>query len=150
VGGTLQDQMNCYSLPYGGIGFASHILTYITLLALWHGISVVTWKRLNWSRFDLSIAILTIVGSIALTIITIIRCRSRWQFMVIAIWKALLSTCLGFTALTETIRARMRERNIKRKGADTYIELQEARRRNAYLGDVDQTPSECTPLSSLR
>jgi len=28
--GTIQDELPCYSLPYGGIGYASHVLTYPT------------------------------------------------------------------------------------------------------------------------
>jgi hypothetical protein len=28
----------CYSLPYGGIGFASHIITYYTMVMLFLGL----------------------------------------------------------------------------------------------------------------
>ena len=30
-GSTLKDEMLCYALPFGAIGFASHLLTYYTL-----------------------------------------------------------------------------------------------------------------------
>lgn len=32
--GSLQDGIKCYGLPYGAIGFVSHILTYCTIFSL--------------------------------------------------------------------------------------------------------------------
>jgi hypothetical protein len=32
-GQTIADNIKCYSLPYGSIGFASHLITYYTIFA---------------------------------------------------------------------------------------------------------------------
>ena len=34
---VLRIEITCYTLPYGGLGFASHILTYYTLFMLFSG-----------------------------------------------------------------------------------------------------------------
>jgi hypothetical protein len=54
-GGTIQEQIQCYALPYGAWGFASHILTYYTVICLAKGISpALPWRELerrNWNVF---------------------------------------------------------------------------------------------------
>jgi hypothetical protein len=103
-GPTLQDEIMCYGIPYGGIGFASHVITYYTLGALWFGVKpFAPWSPLNHHLWDGLVAVLTFGGGNALAIFTVIRCRNRWQFVVIAVWKITLSTTLALTALTNAI-----------------------------------------------
>src|SRR5271156_4032668 len=80
-GGTLQDEIICYGIPYGGIGFASHIITYYTVIALWFGVKpFAPWLPLKYHVWDGLIAVITFAGGNAMAIFTVIRCRHRWQF----------------------------------------------------------------------
>lgn len=98
--GTLIEEIQCYSLPYGGIGFASHIITYYTIAMLaMQRHPYAPWKRNTHSGFDLFLAAVGLVGTITISALTMVRCRSRWQFIAIAAWKLDLSVTFGFLSL---------------------------------------------------
>src|SRR5271167_1394991 len=80
---TLQDELQCYALPYGALGFVSHILTYytITLLALQRPPWAPWRKQLHHATIDYLLAAVTLIATITITIITMVRCRNRWQFI---------------------------------------------------------------------
>lgn len=42
-----QSGNQCYSLPYGALGFISHILTYYSVICYVRGIQPLTWKALD-------------------------------------------------------------------------------------------------------
>lgn len=91
-GPSYEDEMMCYSLPYGGIGFVNHLFTYWTIF--WqHRLRKPSWprRRLKHSNIEYIIAALTFFGTIPVAIFTMIRCHQRWPFVSIAIWKLLLS-----------------------------------------------------------
>jgi len=94
-GSTIADEIKCYSLPYGGIGFASHVLTFYTLAMLRASRSPWRFTRLKASGWDMILAILQTTATIAIASFTIVRCRNRWQFILIAVWKLLLSLEVG-------------------------------------------------------
>jgi hypothetical protein len=97
-GNTLEDELKCYSLPYGGIGFLSHILTYWTVGMLSFGRSpILLGKNKHW-KFDLCLASIGLIGSFILSVFTIVRCRSRWDFVLLGIWKASMSLTLGLVS----------------------------------------------------
>jgi len=88
--------MACYSLPYGGLGFASHILTYYTVIVLSTGHSPIRpWKKLSHSRYDLFLSTVGLVGGFAIAIFTLVRCRNHWQLLLIGIWKLSMSVFNG-------------------------------------------------------
>jgi len=95
-GNTLTEEMECYSLPYGGLGFASHILTYYTVIVLATGRSPLRpWKKLANSRFDLLLSSIGLIGGFAVAVFTLVRCRNHWQLLVIGIWKLSMSVFNG-------------------------------------------------------
>jgi hypothetical protein len=103
-GTTLQGEMQCYSLPYGGIGFISHLITYYTLVCLWVGRRPpIPWKELNWSKWDCALGIVALILSVGIAIFTIVRCRNRWQFVLLAVWKTFMSAMLGLTTITTAV-----------------------------------------------
>lgn len=103
-GATLEDEIKCYSIPYGGIGFASHILTYYALVCMWYGSRpLLPWLRLKYGIWDCILGVITLIASDALSIFTIIRCQNRWQFITIAVWKLCLSSTFGLTAISASI-----------------------------------------------
>src|SRR5208282_5195160 len=60
---TLEDEIQCYCLPYGGLGFASHILTYyaIAILTTLHS-PWRPWRRIKHSGFNYILAIGTLIA----------------------------------------------------------------------------------------
>jgi hypothetical protein len=111
-GSTIQGEMQCYSLPYGGLGFASHILTYYTVGLIWAGKRPLKpWKDLDWAKWDVMLGIVTLIFSIGIATFTIIRCRNRWQFMLIAIWKIFMSAMLGFSTITAGLAVRRHQKD---------------------------------------
>src|SRR5262245_4249847 len=86
-GGTPREQIRCYALPFGAIGFSSHVLTYLTVLCLTNGRS--PWfpcTRLRWRRFNLGLGYLGLIITLPLTVLTMVRCRKSWSFILIAVW----------------------------------------------------------------
>lgn len=95
-GATLDDEIKCYSLPYGGIGFLSHVLTYWTILVLGFGRKPYwPWSRLSAGKFDLCLSIIQLFVTVAIASFTIARCRSRWQFILLAVWKLVMGMVVG-------------------------------------------------------
>ncbi|KAK3316894.1 hypothetical protein B0H66DRAFT_562362 [Apodospora peruviana] len=98
-GTTVKDEIHCYALPYGAIGFASHILTYLTVLCLsLNRNPMMPWKRLKNRRWNLGTSAVGFLISFPLTVVTMVRCRNSWSFILIAVWKLVLSVTL--TAMT--------------------------------------------------
>ncbi len=94
--GTIKEELQCYGLPYGGIGFASHILTYYTIIMLsYQRAPWWPWKKNNHKHVDAILAFIGMIATIILSILTILRCRNRWQFIAMASWKMVLSITLG-------------------------------------------------------
>lgn len=105
----LTTEIHCYSLPYGALGFTSHILTYYTILCLWFGRKPLwPFSRIHYSQLDLALGILGLGVTIALSIVTILRCRNTWQLLVIAVWKLDVSLLNGVTAVHVAILMRRR------------------------------------------
>ncbi|TFK68129.1 hypothetical protein BDN72DRAFT_798220 [Pluteus cervinus] len=98
-GFDLHTEMACYSLPYGGLGFASHIFTYYTVCCLWAGVRPL-WplRKVKYSAFDLIISVVGLVTSSAMAIYTLVRCRNSWQLLTIGVWKLSVSWLNGGTS----------------------------------------------------
>jgi hypothetical protein len=95
-GATLDDEIKCYSLPYGSTGFLSHLLTYWTTLMLGFGRKPYwPWSRLSAGKFDLCLSIMQLFITAAIASFTIACCRSRWQFILLAVWKLVMGMVVG-------------------------------------------------------
>ncbi|KAF2664603.1 hypothetical protein BT63DRAFT_93599 [Microthyrium microscopicum] len=94
--GTLVDELSCYSLPYGGIGFAGHVLTYWTCALLIGGRRpFMPWRSLERKSLDLCLDALSLFLTIPFALLSIYRCRSAWQFVLLAVWKTTLAVSLS-------------------------------------------------------
>jgi hypothetical protein len=93
---TIQEEIQCYNLPYGALGFASHILTYYTIamLALQRS-PWMPWHCNHHRLFDAVMAAIGLLATVLLSGLTIFRCRFRWEFIAIASWKLVLSITFG-------------------------------------------------------
>jgi hypothetical protein len=96
---NLKEELQCFALPYGGIGFASHILTYYTIIMLAYHRSPVFFKLNTFWRFDIALATFSLISTIIITTLTTIRCRNRWEFICLTVWKLDLSLTLGSVAI---------------------------------------------------
>lgn len=94
------EQIECYVLPYGGIGFSTHILTYYTIILLTLGRSPWRFTPLKHSKWDLAFALIGFPLTVVPIIVTMVRCHSRWIFYLLAAWK--LSLCLAMTGTSIT------------------------------------------------
>ncbi|KAK4194486.1 hypothetical protein QBC40DRAFT_290688 [Triangularia verruculosa] len=124
-GGTVQEQIQCYTLPYGAIGMASHILTYFTAYMLSRGRNpVLVWKRLRHRRFNLSVAAIGFVITLVLTSLTMARCRRTWPFILVAVWKLVLSVTLTGMRVQAALETHDEPKREKTKVMDTNPEEQ--------------------------
>ncbi|KAF8892898.1 hypothetical protein BD779DRAFT_1436605, partial [Infundibulicybe gibba] len=121
----IAEEITCYSLPYGALGFVSHVLTYYTIGCLWAGRSPL-WPRrkVKYTRVDLAIGIVGLCISTGLAIHTLVKCRDTWQLLVIAVWKLSMSLLNGITAVQVAITIFMdNESHGKAKRAAWWILL---------------------------
>jgi len=91
---TLTEEIQCYALPFGAIGTTSHILTLYTSLMLAHGRWPWLWKLNTKSTLDASLARAGLLVVLGTTIATLVKCKQRWEFVLIAFWKLTLSVSL--------------------------------------------------------
>lgn len=105
-GSTLKDEMLCYALPFGAIGFASHLLTYYTLHMLLAARSPWSFKRNKHWKMDTLLGVVSLLSTTITSIFTIVRCRGSWQFVVLAVWKMILSLNLGFVSVHTALNLR--------------------------------------------
>jgi hypothetical protein len=104
----LVEEITCYSLPYGALGFISHILTYYTILLLGEGRSPLRpWTKLKHSSFDFCVSVLGLIGTMVLAIFTLVRCSHHWQLLLIGIWKLCMSVLNGVSAIYVSIVLRI-------------------------------------------
>ena len=104
-GATTADEIKCYSLPYGGIGFLSHFLTYWTIFWLGHGRKpYFPFSKLSAGKLDVCLSILQMVTTVSLAAFTMSRCRSRWQFVLIAVWKLVMSLVVGIWGFAASLK----------------------------------------------
>lgn len=123
---SLKEEIKCYSLPYGALGFVSHVLTYYTIACLWYGRKPLwPFSRVTFSRFDLALGGFGLLISTLLTIVTIVRCKDTWELLVIAIWKMGMSLLNGVTAvhvaglfILEKIRLKRARKRKRREGSE--------------------------------
>jgi hypothetical protein len=97
---SAENLIECYGLPYGGIGFLSHILTYYNIVCIGAGIRPLEpHLKLRHGSVDIVLAIVSLMGSVIIAIYTCVRCRGEWQFVLLAFSKLTLSLTLGISCL---------------------------------------------------
>lgn len=97
---SIPSQLQCYALPYGLIGFISHLLTYLTMYLLSRGLDpLLPWRHLRYKYYNLFISTLGLLITIVVTVLTIIRCKNGWQLILLATWKLVFSLTLSAMAL---------------------------------------------------
>ncbi|KIJ95463.1 hypothetical protein K443DRAFT_329225 [Laccaria amethystina LaAM-08-1] len=147
---TLAKEIQCYSLPYGAVGFASHVLTYYTIVCLWNGRKpMMPWRPVKYSWFDLTLGVVGLCVSTAMSIVTIVKCRNTWQLLVIAVWKLSMSLLNGITAIHVALLFRKPSRKERLEGAEVPMDdlgtKREEQAPRLRLEKRRQQPSEYAP-----
>ncbi|KAJ8059733.1 hypothetical protein OCU04_011377 [Sclerotinia nivalis] len=98
---TFSAEASCYSLPYGGWGFFSHILTYYTVIAIFYGRRPsMPWEELEEDSVrNKVIAIAKLLLTLPSAIRTMVSCNHAWEFETIAAMKLALSLTSGFITI---------------------------------------------------
>ncbi|KAF8660096.1 hypothetical protein AX16_001654 [Volvariella volvacea WC 439] len=94
-------EIGCYALPYGLLGFLSHLFTYYTLVCLWYGRRpMLPWQRLSAKTWIILLKDFISLGVTAgLAGATISKCKGAWQFEALAVWKLTMTLLNGVTSL---------------------------------------------------
>jgi hypothetical protein len=107
AGTDIASEINCYNLPYGGLGFISHILTYWAVgWTIWGRKPLWPMAKLTAGPWDILMGSLSILGTIIPAAFAISACRNRWQFVLLAVWKLTLALCATATSLLQAIAIR--------------------------------------------
>jgi hypothetical protein len=102
-GTSLRDELKCYTLPFGTIGFASHLLTYCPVIMLGLGRSPWLLRPLKYGNADTALAAASMTRTLFLTVLAMVRCRGEWQLALLAFWKLAMSLTLGVTSMHASI-----------------------------------------------
>jgi hypothetical protein len=96
---TLVEEMQCYTLPYGGIGFVFHLFIYWTLYRL--SIGKCPWRltKLKCPDLDFWFALAGLIGGVTLAIYSAVRCRHHWPLVLLAVWRIIFTLTLCIAAL---------------------------------------------------
>lgn len=109
-------QITCYALPYGGIGFLSHVLTYYSIICIGLGVRpLMPWLSVKHKLADLIMAVISLITCYVLTIVTMARCHKEWQFLLLAMWKFLLTCTINTMGIHRCILVRDDEKHNKSK-----------------------------------
>ncbi|TFK69619.1 hypothetical protein BDN72DRAFT_767720 [Pluteus cervinus] len=124
-GPPLSEEFACYSLPYGALGFVSHLFTYYTIFLLSKGRRPL-WpsRQIKASKFDIIIGLIGLCVTTAMGIITLVRCRHSWQLIMISIWKLAVSWANTLTGVTTGFIALREKKKQKEQDEENgYISL---------------------------
>src|SRR3569833_874940 len=87
-----------YSLPYGGIGFASHVLTNRNKKNHNNKHKPFTpWRRVHHHRWNRILGCATLVATIVATSLSIHNCLGDWPFVALGVW--MLTTSIASSAM---------------------------------------------------
>ena len=95
-------ELQCYNLPFGGLGLISHVLTYYTIGCLWYGKRPLwPFRKMTSANYDIGLNLGQLIGCIIASIPTIVQCKNTRQLhlLFIAVWNLCMSVFNGLTAL---------------------------------------------------
>src|ERR1700722_4189114 len=84
----MSSEFACYSLPFGGLGFLSHLLTYYTLSCLAFNLCpLYPRNKLKFKRRNAVLAFSALAAGVTAAALTAIRCRHHWQLAHLPTWQ---------------------------------------------------------------
>lgn len=92
---TLEREIKSYSLPYGAVGFASHLIAFYIIVVLSKSRSPLTWRKSTGKVFGQIISAISITGSLSAGLMAISRCDSLDSFQAVGLMEIAFSVTLG-------------------------------------------------------
>lgn len=103
--GRIEEDIQCYALPYGTIGFVSHLITWYTVfILLGFRMPLNPLNKLRHTTFNICLAVISAIGTFSISILNIARCRQRWDLVLILVGKLVLTSTWGFATILAIIR----------------------------------------------
>lgn len=96
----LHSQMQCFALPYGGIGFAVNFaVDWVICFIL---IDESPWRAddIRHPLMNAYFALVGLLGGLSVAIYSIVRCSTPWPFVLIGVWKLMYIGSVTFFSLT--------------------------------------------------
>ncbi|QDS76953.1 hypothetical protein FKW77_005204 [Venturia effusa] len=88
----IREDIHCYALPYGAIGFASHILTYYCLVINCLGKKpLIPWETQEHAWLNIALGSLQMVGTVVASALSISHCGGHINLQLFGIWMMLTS-----------------------------------------------------------
>jgi hypothetical protein len=121
---ALREQLECYSIPYGGIGFASHFMAYYVAVMLCYKRSPWAFRRTRYQAYGQIISTVSIIAIIATGTANIAWCNFDNSVRAVAIWEMLVSLFVGMVSYhaAKEIKQPTAETDIESKGGPTQSE----------------------------
>ena len=149
-GGTPKEQIRCYVLPYGALGFITHLLTSYCVACLARGRS--PWhpgSRLQRPKLDIVLAMAGLMISLFINMLVVFKCWNSWEFILIAVWKVFLS--LTLSAITPDAGFRtLRRETLGNTQMRVVCESSRHRTRTAFDRFLDNVPKVLLPCMKKR
>lgn len=149
-GGTPKEQIKCYVLPYGALGFITHLLTSYCVACIARGRS--PWhprSRLQRPKLDIVLAIIGLLVSLFVNMLVVFKCWTSWEFVLIAVWKIFLSLTLSAITLDAGFRTLRRE-TLGSTQSKVACELSKLRTRAAFDRFLHRIPKVLLPCMKVR
>ncbi|KAF2192800.1 hypothetical protein K469DRAFT_717395 [Zopfia rhizophila CBS 207.26] len=84
---SLHEHMQCFALPYGGIGFVMHNLANWALFYLVCDESPWRNEPIKHAKINFYFAFLGVLGGPGIAIYNAIRCKDYWPLILVSLWK---------------------------------------------------------------
>lgn len=82
---TLESHVQIYAIPYGVLGFLSHLLTfYVILCHLFGRRPLLPWQRLQKETWNIVLVSLSSLATVILSAVTLARTRGSQPLMILA------------------------------------------------------------------
>jgi hypothetical protein len=103
---TLEGQLQCYAIPYGGMGFVSHLLLAYTYLCVATPSRAPLWPwRTSLNRpYSIALWVTTLFGQFGLNLYHIVLCHFGWQLSAVTAGKLLLNLFWGIFAIVLLVK----------------------------------------------
>lgn len=107
-------QIQCYSIPYGLVGFVSHLFTFWGIFSVCHGRKSSFWKReaLRHHGRNICLGVLGLMIAMCLDVVTLYRCHGSTAYVLIALSKVF--TSISSTTITCQVAWNARHHQVRK------------------------------------
>jgi hypothetical protein len=107
---NFHDDLECFGVPFGALGFLSELVLLYTTCCLLFGVKPSPWSPFQPKKFrffqpaergwcNLLLGIATTITIAPLAVLTMIRCRTRWELVLVCIFRMGIGMSVGTLAI---------------------------------------------------